>query len=1801
MSLFCLTQAKAYVVGDTLVRKAEPYLEQGSPIDNVLTPEFTPYSVYDADGDGVMEPSRYDRQWREPNGRMMAESAGYLYGIEDGEAVSLLPRFDSNHTVIADLDNDGLTDMGVYYDSGTSTADGRSWKGPVIFTQQADGSFVTGTPTFVKEEAKSRQGDGITWTAFLQGFLRNGMFAGEDPNAAATGSYNKLLQAAADLNNDGTLDCSTSEGLFFSQNDGSIFFKKNRESVYPCDIDGDGVVDYVCYDGTALYVVTDLLGTEVTRRELYKNTKIDNVLFRDFDHDGDIDIMVFLCINENSYFVFLRNNGDGTFRRKEVNFSNSDFELTGMGDYDADGCYELLLRKKNSYNSYEVLLMKVNADFTMTRMEDKFVTDSGLYSQMSSNNNYDVILGDFNNDGLTEFYSYSGILYGHLSSQTQANTRPARMAMPTAILMPETNRLKINWQQGTDAETSACDLTYELRIGTQPGLGDVLRAESMEDGKRLTTRAGKHGTMLQTLFNAASLKPGKYYIAVQAIDQGGLGGEFSEELVYEHELQTPVFEVSTHSLSTADTLHVYVKASIPDAVYCWTTTEGEVIGQTDIGADIMFHQQGYHEVGLTVTVDGMTYQAAPQAIYVSSMKHADLLKGDSYYTEQALFDWNQDGYIDYFAEGDGRRVYKNNGDGTFSQVLLSTFADWTNKSYVRGILDFNRDGFPDMVVENNAKGDVYLNYGEQDFDFDYQSTGINIPDNSNIFNGLIDLNNDGLMDCDALQMVTNGNWYDTYVPGNDYTTTYCTTNGVDYEKTVILPSHTSYYYNPTFYDVNRDGFPDLVYMEHKEHSDHGDKTLNVCYKDSTQGFTYSTPHVLFRIPEKVCSNLKEYDDRKYVLADFNNDGCADVAFVGYNIVDGKESDLAFFIMKGNPAGESSEVVVKIDGMNEYSLPVDMNNDGYLDIPHISYEKYSSHYENEHVFIGKPDFKFELQPYSDEEFYFWSQSRYIVPLSNQGDILFNGSTQKTTIQNQSPAAPSYVAVKQSRDGLLISWDDAQDDHTPAAQMRYNVSVKRKGRTGDGAFVISPMNGLRDEAAIVPSYAYKQSTQMLVPSTVLTVGETYEIQVQAIDLWGAHSPMTQPVEFTMGAGGYIEADDRIAVDTETFIALRAAQADSYSIDLGEGGMVVKDYGGGLYSVKWATTGVKGYTITAGTTSMSGTMSVVARTDVSFQVPELVLAGAPLAIPVSDEMARLSANVGFSCSGARVDYVPGSSFATVEFPSAGTYELTSYYEDDVCGNSFTQTVNVSETMPEADIARVDVDEKSRYFVSWDDLPSYISKVVVYKESAVSAWFAPLDTVDAATGYYIDASSNALVNSSRYALKLLASNGQESEMGSPHLPLHVMLNYSPMGGYNLIWNAYQGLSVGSYVIWRGTDVDEMEPIDYVSGYQQSYTDLDVPDAACVYYFVSFIPMSDFAWSRSNGMKAPAWSEYVRSNIISTENAADIVSAKQIHIISAAEEQKLTEAQPSMQLYAIVLPAYATITRVAWSIVDGDDLASISSSGLLTAFGEGGSVTVRATTLDGTNLTAELTIPIEMAEGMKGDVNRDKMVDVADVVQTVNHILGRTPSVFAKRNADVNGDGEINVGDLVGMVGIIADGYSGIGAARSAPYAMVGQLSAVLTPDAAIVGLHNPQDFTAFQMLITLPEGTGKEQAELRLRSASDHVVMADWLSDRQMMVVVYSMNRHTFTTADNVLLQVVTDGALHGEWLFEDIVFARADGTTCKFDPLSLKQTSGISETIVLDGEGQRLFDLGGRPVMGKSPRRGLYINGNKKKIVR
>ena len=341
--------------------RSKVILEAGSGIDDVPNLDFNKsyyYGVYDKDGDGLMEPQWYANMWREPNGGLM-----YLDRNRHGDSnLSLCQLTDDGESKVVasgtnysyynrsafadDFDNDGRMDFG--------TANAYNDDGITLYMQQPDGTFVETKQKVTEEEKDLEKGiSGNFASAFLS--IRNGMFLESRRRTRAVWSGSSSSSGATtmqtvDLNGDGVVDFANNKGIYYSLNEGdSYFYLPTGNTVYPYDVDGDGEIDYVCYDGSTLYIISDLTSSEANRQELYKNSSIDQVLFRDFDHDGDIDILAFLCAGKTSYFVFLRNNGDGTFRRKEVNFAETEYSINGCGDYDGDGCYELLVTKKGQY------------------------------------------------------------------------------------------------------------------------------------------------------------------------------------------------------------------------------------------------------------------------------------------------------------------------------------------------------------------------------------------------------------------------------------------------------------------------------------------------------------------------------------------------------------------------------------------------------------------------------------------------------------------------------------------------------------------------------------------------------------------------------------------------------------------------------------------------------------------------------------------------------------------------------------------------------------------------------------------------------------------------------------------------------------------------------------------------------------------------------------------------------------------------------------------------------------------------------------------------------------------------------------------------------------------------------------------------------------------------------------------------------------------------------------------------------------------------------------------------------------
>lgn len=1486
-------------------------------------------TFYDDDADGVLDylcethedGGLYYDTFQSRYGDVKREVAATQKGhdqavVSNGNGDLLLINvedFGGKIAYIGDIDNDGRKDLTEKF----SESDERF----TIHFQQPDGTFLPIEQSAVMDDeaaaAHASSGGGGGIRPFSDGMMvkmpkkRTTVTNDDTESAKPVGdsySFETQLCTALDMNEDGILDIiNNGKPVLYSYADNKYFIGTSSRALFPCDLDGDGELDYICYNGNDIILRTRESGTNYSEKTLFSNKNVKQIIFKDFDHDGDLDILAYIVDSSNTYFVFFRNDGELSFKKRERNFATT-YLLEDIKDVDADGLYEMMVYDSNNK---QTKLLRIGTDLSVTEdaidLSDRYV---GYNYYKLGGADYPITIGDFDNNGRIEFryvtrssdYERYFVKYG-ICSQT-VNTAPNKMATPTAVMTPDTGRLRINWKQGTDKETSACDLTYELRIGTQPASGNVLFGASLADGTRRLLDEGNMGHALSTLFNANSLKPGTYYISVQAIDGGGRGGAWSDDFVYEHQLTAPVIVSNfTNQMTTADTLLLSVKTPLEGAAYEWKLNEGKQIESKDGFIRYVFEHDGNHTINLTMNIDGRTMNAEPVTVSVDPAKKVAYIGNHPGYV-----DLNQDGYPEVLGK-------VNNGTGKFDDVLLSYVTDIpTEDYYKRHYVDYDLDGYPDVIV--NQK--VYINTGEQDNDFDVETLtikkdGLNEPlyDQQTWF----DANNDGIFENDGYSNDgTYANW-----------TSF---------MNIIKPAFKGWTYLSALipYDVNRDGMMDWIIIGAKN-SIH-DWKIYVMYKDPTAELNYSEPQELFQVDESMVLD-------KYEIEDINNDGYPDLIL--YN-------SPTLTIVKGSatlPCAESVSIDLPVK-TEYYGVIRDYNNDGYLDIIWGYYL----------VTFGA-DFSVHFHPISSD--FYATEYKYFMVQKDGGYPDGNASN----IKNLPPSAPATVAAKQTKDGLLITWSDATDDHTPAMQMRYNVSVKRKGKKGAGSFVISPMNGLIDKATICGSVMYKKSTQMLVPAAVLTAGETYEIQVQAIDLWNQHSPMTKAVEFTMTTDGYIDMAEQVAVGKETTVKFVGTAASSYSLNAGKDGTIVKDNGNGSYVVKWTSDGVKEVALTAGSTAVKSAITVVKPIDLTFSVPAQVFANAPLTINVSDEMATEPKDVGMRIinNKVNVEYTIGSKTATVTFPSVGTYEIEAYCDDAVRGNSYKRIVNVTAVMPTAAITKADADSETGFYaVSWDAtaLPAGISKVIVSKEGSMLGAFAEIATVEANSGRFIDQSSTPAVQASRYSIQLLADNGQVSEVSTAHKPLHVMIAKATKG-YNLIWDSYEGFTVNTYHIMRGSSPDNLTQIAQVAGSIGNYTDNSAP-AGTSYYAVTFD-----AAPTTHGARRTSGSESIMSNLISTEAAVNLLEAESLEIIVLDEEDKLTDDHVDLQLYYLILPTYTTISKVRWEIVEGNDLATIDTNGKLHATGGTGSVKVRVTTLDGSDLIDEITIQADVKNQSNG------------------------------------------------------------------------------------------------------------------------------------------------------------------------------------------------------------------------------------------
>ncbi|NPA68165.1 MAG: VCBS repeat-containing protein, partial [Chlorobi bacterium] len=358
-----------------------------------------------------------------------------------------------------------------------------------------------------------------------------------------------------------------------------------------------------------------------------------------------------------------------------------------------------------------------------------------------------------------------------------------------------------------------------------------------------------------------------------------------------------------------------------------TFTEQTQINLTDVFCGSVacadYNNDGFSDILLTGNIGNYISTDGISKIYKNN--------GNGTFTEQtdllgvsessvAWGDYNNDGFFDILLSGSHNpdpntfilitKVYKNNGDGTFSDINAG-LQNIKSGSIAWG--DYNNDNFPDIILtgeggNNNTYSKIYKNNGDETFTEQTQDL-INVYNSSAAWE---DYNNDGKTD-----FIISGNFNDDTGICKLYKN-----NGNDTftPDSVVCPKEihpVENLINLTFSalawsDYNNDGYLDFLITGKDEA---GEIHSEIYRNNGDETFT------------DINAGLTGIWEGKVAWGDFNNDGFEDILITGAG-----ENDYIRKVCKNNGDETFTDINVNFQELKNVSLAWgDYNNDGFSDI------------------------------------------------------------------------------------------------------------------------------------------------------------------------------------------------------------------------------------------------------------------------------------------------------------------------------------------------------------------------------------------------------------------------------------------------------------------------------------------------------------------------------------------------------------------------------------------------------------------------------------------------------------------------------------------------------------------------------------------------------------------------------------------------------------------------------------------------------------------------------------------------------
>ena len=1436
---------------------------------------------------------------------------------------------------------------------------------------------------------------------------------------SCTPAQRVLPSKAVDINADGLIDLvdETNGLIYMNMSNGQWVYINIEGKITLADFTGNGFQDILIPgDDTKLLLYNEANG-DYTETTLFSDLPTDEQAYAyDFDRDGDVDILVTFSSPTNNtgyaYTMFFRNNGNGQFSQVEEQGYDEKLLFNNLQDIDGDGYYDLLafdllhyseLGTEYYYWSGKTLWLKGQSDLT-------FATPQVLSEQTGSTGFFDskessskrINAEDLNNDGFVDIW-VSGVyrgtdsdkytnIYG-MNAQAVANTAPTAPAKPSLIY--EDGVLAIEWGNGSDVQTMPGDLTYALRIGTTSGGEEILVSHANADGTRRNFEEGNMGRKHSYIIDLRTYAPTTIYVAVQAIDAQHMGSPWSQEASIAHTALPASFTLSDKVLNLNDTLGINF-TQMPDGyTHTWQIEDGSLLStlSTSSSESVLFATGGEKRITHTLTApDGLaaTYSTTV-TVNPAGVKEIALGTNSSVLFDTP-YDYNFDGLLDGIYNNTA--IYKSDADFNFTaqsgiwnsnlSIGSPMWVDWTHNGAADLIFHSGSDVYylphngTSTFTSKQADENVRVLYNGSTTYYDL------IPPIDFTHNGNYDVlqvtntnaaaQSPAMTDCWMMTRGADGSFSRLNISGNisDMSTLY---------NVFHMSANYSGYVNAirmAYHDIDHNGFMDIVYIQTREEN-HTEVAFDKAVVYLNHG-NARFEEVVMPFEQELSARPSDLNSAQWV--DMNADGYLDI--VAYNnsgtpYILYNQANTSFAAPQALPLGELQSYY-KTEGN---LFIADIDNNGYPDVVTVQeygasdqpYGVYVHYFDAEGVmaqgFLLAKTYKTLL--YNNNRLYIYSGDMNLYEVVSQ--------------TNERPSAPTGIRAVQTNEGLLIEWNATDDDHTPAALMEYNLSVKHAGQTGANAYVISPQNAGNANAAYLPNFRYINATQYLIPMSALTVGD-YEIQLQAVDGQKRMSTFSPTLTIHLDRQ-LIEAPTKACVATDVTVSYAGTSQSGTPVWDFDGAVVVSGSGFGPYIVQWTTSGNKTIRLTLNGETTERMIYIDQVQAENFALPQYLFEGKSTTLTMPKNM---SAAWALYIDGVRspvtarginsidkrmvidngvITVNPAKPVGKQAADPLGDHMLTlelTLTNANGCTETMQQVIAILDDSNLPQISLVTPDANGHNVISWQPTLSGIyPQLRVLKETNVYGQFVELATVSTLTGSYTDNTSNSAQRAERYAVIGIMSEGTVTPMSAIHQTVHMAINRGIQDNtFNLIWNSYQGAEIATYNILRGSSETALTQIASVSAANISYTDY-APTDAQPYYAIEYVLSSAAGAPAKVQARTNTGALTGRSNVVNREASRTITYITSLAIRSVNGSYATSADEPALWLYAEVSPTSATYKSVVWEITTGNEFASIDrTTGLLTAKNPnaGGTVTVKATATDGSGVTTTRTISIAAIQG---------------------------------------------------------------------------------------------------------------------------------------------------------------------------------------------------------------------------------------------